>query len=1295
MKDNKKYPLSDVQKRLYSQAVTDNTGVLYNLSFMLEIKCPIDQSLFWKTINKLTNRHEALRAKFLDEEGNISYVINKKVKVAEEAKRIRANNISREIKKFIRPFDLSKPPLFRIKLLQISNDHYFLLIDIHHLICDLRTHDMLIEEALKIYRGKTIDTHPGDYSEYINNLAKYHKNQDYVRAENYWQNKIKKNDLVKVNLLYDYSGDEGDYSGHSLVKKFPTPLVKKINILKNELGVSTYSILYAAYLILLQKLTGQKEIATTIALSGRTDKKFFNTAGMFVNILPVFCNIAKSCSVKEFIYSLAKELKAVSSNQNYDFFQLLAKSGSKRDKLKEIAKIGFNGRNHVHYPNITLQYLTQPAIYHLLFEYDKFGEDIILQVAYRTSLFDKQHIIKWMNYYFNIVNAIAENPNCEIRNINILTKDEYQKITYAWNETETFPFTETLITKSLLQQVRKNPSTIAITDGQQSLTYQELHKLTNQLSNYLLKLKVKKGDTVGVGLDRSITAILCFIATLKVGAAYVPLSPEYPNERLEFMIKNTSIKLLFTNSINKSKFITYRGKTVFLDKEWDAILGMSNCQPEIKISPTDEAFIVFTSGTTGNPKGIKIPHRAIVNLVKKQNYIDLNQNDVIAHLSNINFDASTFEIWSSLLNSSTLHVIDKTTMQNPDQLAEKLQNCTMVFMTTALLNHMVKLAPQAFDKLKAIFFGGEAANTETLHALLNRKKQKNPKLKIINLYGPAENTTSSTYYIVEKLDTKALTVPIGKAINNNQVYIVDENLQPVPIGAPGELLVGGAGLAKEYVNLPDLTKEKFIINPFLDNKSKNNRLYKTGDIARWTWSGNIEFIGRADNQVKIRGFRIELGEIETKIRQHPAIINCALVVLEKNEQKQLVAYYVTESKGKVPPIALRDYLVQKLPDYMLPSFFVELQKIPLTPNGKVDFNKLPTPISKDDDERGREINTEHSDYNNLRGNIQSIWSDVLNNKQVSLTENFFHIGGNSLLALVLTKKLETFCKRSIPPSFIYLFNTIEKQAQQLGKIIFSPYCDLMDLNESASKNILVLIHPTGAGAEVYYKLAAAIGTEIKIIGINSYNINNPDKTTSDFNFIIQYYFDILWQKLKPNGKNFRLSLGGWSSGGNIALKLAQKFIERGIDIKKIFLLDSFNASQIRDLQSKHNWLERFQQAQIINAGVPKELQEYMQKINTMEMSGLKNLAYQPYLYSAILFKCSQSRPYNELIKLSEEEELEQKALNSSIMKIKHNGWNKTISKPKIIKTPSHHGNIVSSEESIQIIAKNIRIQLLK
>lgn len=572
------------------------------------------------------------------------------------------------------------------------------------------------------------------------------------------------------------------------------------------------------------------------------------------------------------------------------------------------------------------------------------------------------------------------------------------------------------------QQVKKNPDKVAIIYRQHRISYHSLNILSDTLASYLQKKGAHSGQPIAFFLPRSPDAIIAMLAILKTGGAYVPIDTNYPAERISLMLQDCDPVLILTSS-SYAKHLPETNIPRILVNAPLPETSTKSLLPEI--SQNDPAYILYTSGTTGKPKGVIIPHRAVIRLIHDQDYIKFGPDKTFLQLSSLSFDAATFEIWGALLHGGTCLLYPDNNLPDPNTLQQliKTENVSTIWLTTTLFNTLITTAPDSLKGVNEILVGGEALSV--FH--IREAQKKLPDTTLINGYGPTENTTFTTYYpIPSNLPADCTSIPIGKPLKNTSVYVLDDDLNPVPQGEVGELYTGGDGLALGYLNHPDLTAEKFILNPY--THGKDELIYKTGDLVRQLPDGNLDYVGRTDDQVKIRGFRIELDEIISAILNHPNIEQTVVVQhVDERQHKHIIAY-VTYKDEKTHDEELRHYLNKRLPSYMIPSQFIELESIPLNPNGKLDKERLPPPFLSDE-------NDYSSPTSKMERQIATIWNKLLNKTHISITDNFFDIGGTSLLVIelvsIINRSLDISPK--IGPVDLYQYPTIKGLAAFLNQ----------------------------------------------------------------------------------------------------------------------------------------------------------------------------------------------------------------------------------------------------------------------
>jgi len=662
------------------------------------------------------------------------------------------------------------------------------------------------------------------------------------------------------------------------------------------------------------------------------------------------------------------------------------------------------------------------------FSLDPFSGKVQLSLEYDSAEFGGEQVEAMEGYYARTLEAIARESSERYELRSLLSEREQHQLLIKWNDTRADYPQDRCIHQLFEQQAERTPDAVAVVFEDQKLTYRELNERANKLAHYLQQLGVQPEVLVGICVERSLEAIVGLLGILKAGGAYVPLDPTYPKERLSFMLEETQVSVLLTQAHLAESLPAHQAHLICLDSDWEIIAQHGEENPAPLVTSSNLAYIMYTSGSTGKPKGASVTQRGVVRLVKGSNYANLSAEEVFLQLAPISFDAATFEIWGSLLNGARLVVMPAHTPSLQELGRAIRQNkITTLWLTAGLFHLMVDEQLEDLKQVQQLLAGGDILSVSHVLKLLKEAKG----CRLINGYGPTENTTFTCCCSITDASQIVNSVSIGCPISNTQVYILDSLLQPVPIGVPGELYIAGDGLARGYFNRPELTARAFISNPF--SGEPDARLYKTGDLARYWPDGNIEYLGRIDNQVKIRGYRIELGEIEETLRQHPAVQDAAAIARDDGSgNKGLVAYVVLDP-DKLPSISnLRGYLQEKLPEYMVPSAFVTLESLPLTPNGKLDRHALPQKCDRVSEETAftePQTPTEKE--------LAQIWMAVLELEKVGTNESFFDIGGHSLMAMQLVSRVRMRFGVELPLYDFYAAPTIQNLAELVEEEILA------------------------------------------------------------------------------------------------------------------------------------------------------------------------------------------------------------------------------------------------------------------
>ncbi|MDW3191885.1 MAG: amino acid adenylation domain-containing protein [Cytophagales bacterium] len=1009
------YPLSPAQRRMYFLYELDKHTQAYNMPQIVRLVGALDKERLEGAFNQLISRHESLRTSFEVIDGEVYQKITEASELKVEYLEAKESEIEAIAEQFIQPFDLSKPGQIRVTLARISSEEHVLMVDTHHIITDGVSNEILLKDFMNFYKKEACLSLPLQYKDYAKWLQGKEQQEIMSIHQTFWNDQYK-NELNALELPTDYPRPQiknhtGDFIGFT----FSNATTNALKSLCQKEEKTMFMVLLSVFNVLLSKLSNQEDIVVGTPTAGRSHVATECIIGMFVNTLPLRNYPKGEMSFVQFLDDVKQRVLACFEHESYPYEQLVEDLAIPRETSRNpLFDVMFSFQNfeevNLALPGLKLSQFSLPSYmskFDLSWTAREVDDELEIGVTYSTELFKKATIERFIDYFKCIVDAVIEDPDQQLFEIDILSKSEKHHLLHTFNNTTVdYPKDRTIV--DLFEaQSEKTPDQVAVVYQQQRLTYRELNHNANQLVSVLLQHTFQQKDRVAILADKSIEVITAMLAVLKAGMAYVPIDPQYPEKRIKHVLNDARVNIILTN-IPVSLSISENRKIINLK---DVAKSESPKLEKFDLPSSNIAYIMYTSGTSGNPKGVMITHKNVVRLVQNQSYTILNSTRRIILAGALSFDSSTFEIWGSLLNGGTLYIADKFTLLDPELFKKAMVNWEInsLFLTASLFNQYVNRQSDIFEKVNHVLIGGDVISMNHVERL----RHKFPEIQISNVYGPTENTTFSTHYNVT--DHDKLNLPIGKPINNTTTYILDQYHRLQPIGVPGEICLGGDGLAKGYLNRPDLTAEKFIAHPFQSGK----RIYKTGDLGRWLPDGNIEFLGRIDDQVKIRGFRIELGEIENQLLTHDQIAESVVVVKHQEEDKHLIAYYL--SPEEIDSSSLRNHQSEQLPDYMLPSFYVHLSEFPLTPNGKIDKKALPDPeVSASEEYLAPSTHTESQ--------LVGIWSDVLKIEPnaISVSRSFFELGGHSLKAINLINQISQSLNSQLKLKDLFDHQSIQK-----------------------------------------------------------------------------------------------------------------------------------------------------------------------------------------------------------------------------------------------------------------------------
>ncbi|MEH1870988.1 non-ribosomal peptide synthetase [Nostoc sp.] len=1170
------FPTSFAQQRLWFLDQLARGNPFYNVSTALCLKGSLNFTALKQTFNEIVRRHETLRTTFVIVEQQPVQVIAPSLTIPLALVDIR--NFDQERETQVRqiataeaqhPFNLTTGPLLRVKLLQVDEAEYVLLLSLHHIVADGWSIGVLIRELGILYKAFVEDKPclmstllpklPIQYADF----AQWQREWLQAVGENgcspletqlaYWQKQL--DGISMLNLPTDRVRPAvPTYRGAKQFLELPHSLTQALEALSYQEDVTLFMILLAAFQTLLYRYTQQEDIVVGSAIANRNRSELEGLIGFFVNSLVLRTDLSGNPTFRQLLNRVREVTLGAYTHQDLPFEKLVEELHPERDLSRHpLFQVVFSLQN------TPIEALELPGLKLSLFDFDSKIAKLDLefhlwrdlqslkgQVEYSTDLFDQSTITRMLRHFQILLESIVANPKQRISDLALLTEAERQQLLIDWNDTKKSYPNSKCFHQLFEAQVEKSPdatainagSAYALVFGNQQLSYKELNIRSNQLADYLKKIGVKNEYLVGICMERSPEMIIAILGIFKAGGAYLPLDPSYPQERLKFMLEDAQVSVLLTQENLLSHFTQFSNQIISIDKDWADITQHSRENPNNCITLENLAYVIYTSGSTGQPKGVLIEHRGLSNLAADQiEVFNLQPSNRILQFASLSFDASIFEIVMALGIGATLYLTNKECLLSAKALLQLLRekSITHVTLPPALL---AVLPTESLPALQTIICAGESCSEDIV------KRWWSPSRSFFNAYGLTEATVWSTVAEIKSVSEKP---PIGRPIANTEIYILDKHLQAVPIGVLGELYIAGDGLARGYLNCPELTAKKFIPNLF--NGNKGARLYKTGDLARYQLDGNIEFLERIDNQVKIRGFRIELSEIETAISQHNNVEK-AIVIAQGNlyDNKHLVAYIVSKSPQEQTIIQLRQFLKEKLPEYMIPKAFVILDSLPLTANGKVDRYAL-----KAVDPHSHSIDkTFIAPGTATESTLAKIWAEVLKVENVGIHDNFFDLGGNSLLAIRLLDQINKQFERDLPLSNLFLNQTIESLAIALSSktdsLAWSP---LVTIQANGSNPPFFCVHPIFGVVFPYYELAHQLGENQPFYGLQPIGIDGETPLTR-IEDIASQYIEAL-RSVQPKGPYF---IGGWSFGGWVAFEMAQQLENSGEEVALLAVLDT-------------------------------------------------------------------------------------------------------------------------------------------
>lgn len=1135
------FPASFAQQRLWFLAQLAPQNQFYTVPAAIRLVGNLNVDILEKAFNEVIDRHEILRTTFEIahknecngeiQVGQLMQIVAPQSRIAIEVidrqNSIDANAIDHIMQcEFKRSFDRAQDSLIRVKLIQLARSEFILLLMLDHIVCDGWSIAVLIRELSVLYtafltnQSSPLPPLPLQYADFAL-WQRQQLHEDYLQEQlHYWKSQLA--DLPTLNFPIDQSRPTvPTYQGKTKRFTLPSTLTQSLLTLSQEMHVTLFMTLLTAFQILLFRYTGQTDIVVGTPIANRTLSEIEPLIGFFVNNLVLRTDLSQNPTVRELLQRVQATTIAAYAHQDVPFEKLVEIVQPTRDLSRHpLFQIVFALQNTpiepFVLPDLTLNAIdvdSETSRVDLEFHCFQHNNELHCKVIYSTDLFEADTIDRLLHHFQTLLNAMASNPNQTIAHLTVLTPQEQQLLT-LWSQPKKVVLNQLCIHQIFEQQVLHTPNAVALVCEDQRLTYQELNDRANQVANQLQRCGVGPETLVGLCVDRSAEMIIAILGIWKSGGAYLPLDPDYPIDRLTFMLQDSQIQILVTQAALQNRLQIPVKTTVFLDLQQD----YAPMNRRSNANSNTLAYVIYTSGSTGKPNGVLIEHRGVSNLIQAQKQVfSVQPSDRVLQFASLSFDASIFELALALTRGATLYIAPQSA-RSPDALIQFLQHhaITHITLPPAIL---AALPAPALPALTTVISAGEACSASIVDRWCSRA--------FFNAYGPTEATVWATVAPIAQPGNPS----IGQPILNSEIHLLDANLQPVPIGAIGELYIGGTGLARGYLNRDQLTQERFIKHPFQPDR----RLYKTGDLARYRSDGNLTFVDRIDAQIKLRGVRIEPGEIEAVLDQHPGVQISAVVL----RQKQLVAYIVAPTSNQRE---LDSYLRSQLPLALIPIVVI-LDALPLTANGKIDRAALPALFTRTD-------STAPSTPTEIA--LAQIWADLLGCDVTDVRDNFFSLGGDSLQTLALLDRVQQHFNQSVSVATLFLNPTVAELSAVLQADRAAPQIlqnsPLVPLRSAGSKSPFFCIHPVFGVVLPYAQLAYHLDPDQRFYGLQSVDHNRFSRLED----LAAYYINAI-RSVQPEGPYL---LGGWSFGGLVAFEMAQQLNRAGQTVALLALFDT-------------------------------------------------------------------------------------------------------------------------------------------
>jgi len=1153
-------PASLAQQRFWVLEQLGQGGGAFNIPIRWLLKGELRPQTLERAFNELIRRHEILRTTLVQMDGQpmqrilpawtIAVPVTDLRHLAEARRKEEAERIACELGE--RGFELSALPLLRAAVIRLTDQESILHVTMHHIAADGWAVGVMAKEIGDLYDAYLKDLASPlpepemQYADYALWQKERVSSAAIQRQSRYWRERFREH--TPFEIMPDKPRPAVQTTHGDVVSiQLPKAVTDAVQEVCRRQGNTFFVAACAAFLVLLHRYSGQDDITIGTQVSGRNQVEHEQMLGLFLNTLPLRNDLSGDPQFSDLLGRLQETVLQALAHQDTPFEQLVEMINPRRDLSRNpLFQVNFmlqrslvESRDYDRFSLVDVPSRPAGAMYDLNCLMVERADGWRASIQFNTDLFEAQTAARMLHHFQRLLEEIGKNAERRISEFPLIS-DAEKRLLHKWNDTEVPMPVQRTVHEFLQAQVERTPRMAAVVCGEEECTYQELDRRSNRLARHLAELGVRPGMRVGLCVERSVDMLVGLLGTLKAGASYVPLDPAYPGPRLAYMIEDSQMQVLVTQEKLLAAVPAGVPRTVCLDAE-SAVISQQSREPlPVKAAGDDIAYVIYTSGSTGKPKGVQIPHRAVVNLLRSmQMEPGIDQDDVLVAVTTLSFDIAALELFLPLSVGARLVMATRQQASDGAALFDLLRRsrATMVQATPATWQMLLDTGWKGKPALKMLC-GGEALSRPLADRLLRLPGE------LWNMYGPTETTIWSA---TGRVTPGAGPVMLGMPIANTEFHVLDKSLRPVPLGVPGELCIGGMGVAAGYLHQPGLTQEKFVANPF--RSTQHERLYRTGDLVRWKPNGDLEFLGRTDHQVKVRGFRIETGEIEACLARHPAIRESAVITREENGGgKYLAAYVVPQAAGERDGLqsSLRAHLQNALPEYMQPSVIVLLEALPRTPNGKLDRKALPAP-----DMARMAAAAPTLPANETERRMLELWEKVLGISGLSTTANFFDVGGHSLLAAQLLARIERAFGRKLPLTSLFQSPTIEALSQLVATRTFSAVSSvpgLAAIQPQGSKTPIFCLH----GVPSMRNLALELGTDQPF-----YSVNLPDNADLSPPYSVEQLAEIhvkTIQRVQPEGPYF---LTGWCREALLAYEVAQRLRAQGQEVGLVAMFDTW------------------------------------------------------------------------------------------------------------------------------------------